>query len=337
MKFRALPPPFLPCSRRPQWLFKLSLQVGSQFPSSWATFPVPLIFSLSWWFYHIFSFSPPLHSSSCPGICSQKSEASGNLHLYTASGVCALLLLQSNALCFLLSPHLVLGNQMTCFQLPAKLCLFRTVSFPSSVFAINVTNAFLRKYRSFNHTCPSRSCHFYFLYSKGLQPLGTICGLLGTSCTAGGEQQANKWSLICSYSHCPLLAAPPELRLASPTVTGLCPTALVPDDVRWSWSSGASTVEQPQIQVISRSACAETAVNQLLAAHIRTLSASGKWWWAVYFIIYHSVTITGIKCTVNVLESPQNRPSSPVHGKIVCPRTRSQCQKQGPLLISIPP
>lgn len=89
MKFRALPPPFLPCSRRPQWLFKLSLQVGSQFPSNWATFPVPLIFSLSWWFYHIFSFSPPLHSSSCPGICSQKSEASGNLHLYTASGVCA--------------------------------------------------------------------------------------------------------------------------------------------------------------------------------------------------------------------------------------------------------
>ena len=242
---------------------------------------------------------------------------------------------------------------MTCFQFlkgfqfPANLYLFCIISFPSSVIPINVINAVLRKYKSFDHTCPSRSCHFYFLYSKGLQPLGTICGLLGTSCTAGGEQQANTWSFVCSYSHSPLPAVPPELRLLSDqrwhdiligaqTLLGLAHAHkhLVPDDPRWSRSSDAGTMEQLQTQIINRSACTETVINQLLAAHIRTLSASGEWWWAVYFIIYHSVIIIEIKCTINVLESPQNRPSSPVHGKIVFPKTRPRCQKsRGPLLI----
>ena len=96
-----------------------------------------------------------------------------------------------------------------------------------------------------------------------------------------------------------------------------------------------------RLSLAERLDCTETIINQLLADSYRNPISE----WQVktgplilhygelynYFIIYYSVIIIEIKCTINVMHSnhPETMPSSVIHGKIVFHETGPWCQKVG--------
>ena len=89
-------------------------------------------------------------------------------------------------------------------------------------------------------------------------------------------------------------------------------------------TSGVTVSQHPQV---GPSSCRKTSAGFPLILHYGELYN--------YFIIYYSVIIIEIKCTINVmhLNHPETIPSPPVRGKIVFHEIGPWCQKGwGPLL-----
>ena len=132
------------------------------------------------------------------------------------------------------------------------------------------------------------------------------------------------------------VAALDSHRSANPTVHRACKGSrlrapyenLMPDDLRWSWGGDVAlgSSYKYRLSLAESFDCTETIINQLLADSCQNPISE----WQVktssglplilhygelcsYFIIYYSVIIVKIKCTVNVmsLNHPETIPSTP--------------------------